>query len=79
MMEHICCSCNKTIFISFVLCLFCTYRSVFKIEYCGRLGVRWWGAGVRVKFKNYQRQLLFCNGPVPPAITPNHGPMNRLL
>ena len=42
--------------------------------------VRGCGAGVRVRVKNYQMQLLlFVAVPVPPAITPNHGPMNRLL
>ena len=37
------------------------------------------GAGVRVRVKNCQMQVLFCSVPVPPAITPNHDPMNRLL
>ena len=37
------------------------------------------GAGVRVRVKNYQMQFLFVTVSVPPAVTPNHSPMNRFF
>ena len=52
---------------------FCTCHSVLKIKCCGRLGAFDCGS----KLPN--AISFFVAVPVPPAITPNHGSMNRLL
>ena len=59
--------CFAFIFVRAILC--------FKLKVLVRGG----GVGGRVQVKNYQMQLLFLAVAVPPAITPKHDPMNRLL
>ena len=63
--------CNT--FFIFLCVYFCTCHSVFKIECCGRLGSFEGG----LKLPN--ATSFFVAVHIPPAITPNHGSMNRLL
>ena len=59
-------------FLKIFFCVyFCTYHSVFKIEYFSRLGA--------LECPMPNATSFFVAVPVTPAITPNHGSMNRLL